>query len=65
MKMPIKWHLDNLLNHEAHIERLAVAAARARLVYEGNLVSYDRSRGQIIRATNEGKESFDAERYMP
>ena len=65
MKMLIRWHLQNLNNQERHLERLALDLARAKLKYDTGVVSYDHSRGQIIRATNEGKESFDADRYMP
>ena len=65
MKMLIRWHLQNLSNQERHLEGLATDLARAKLRYDEAVVSYDRSRGQIVRATNEGKESFDADRYMP
>jgi hypothetical protein len=63
--MLVRWHIQNLSNQERHLERLALSLARAQLAYDSGVVSYDKARGQIIRATNEGKESFDADRYMP
>ncbi len=64
MKMPVEWHLSNLCNRQRGMERMQVKVRRAQMELEFAIHDYDKSRAQIIRATNEGKDSFDPERYM-
>jgi len=63
--MPIEWHQRNLTNMEKTLARVEKEAADAQERATSIRRSVDYAQGQIDRATREGKDKYDADRYIP
>lgn len=63
MKMKLAWHAENLHNREKSLDRSQRALEAQQQRYVAEAREYDRLRNQIVRAVDEGKDSFDPDKY--